>query len=90
MTTTIVALFDRLNGDLPTDREVQLEFDPERRVVSMRGGPTGYESFYLDDYLKRPTRNGWTACAGTPGRWDRCFVPQAEMQRGLRALGAIS
>lgn len=47
------------------------------------GGPTGYESFNIDEYANWPRmiRHGWTACAGTAGRWDRLVIPGPEMRR---------
>lgn len=55
-------------------------------VEIVEGGVTGYESFifgeirdgkfsYKDDAVKRMTKKGWCACAGTEGRWDRLDVP---------------
>lgn len=57
----------------------------------VEGGPTGYESFTLVDeegphistinsVLSSPY---WSACAGTPERWDECRVTKAELRRVL-------
>lgn len=54
------------------------------------GGVTGYESFYLEDALISDLcARGWSACAGTEGRWDSMFISGAEMRRALEALGVI-
>ena len=44
------------------------------------GGVTGYESCQVDT-LERTTKGGWSACAGTKGRWDSLFIPEIEMQK---------
>lgn len=85
------AIVSNGDGTNPQPRDLPLEFDAERRVVHLRGGPTGYESLYLDDWLRpKDGRDGWLACAGTPGSWRRCFVPQEEMDRALEELGAVT
>jgi len=38
-------------------------------VFKLYGGPTGCESFYVEfDTRERQSKDGWVACAGTPGR----------------------
>jgi hypothetical protein len=88
--TTVSTVWSKAgDGSDPTSRDVQLAFDGE--VIKMVGGPTGWESFRLADWLAYPTADGsWPACAGTPGRWASCIVPAAEMSRALRELGAIA
>ena len=47
-------------------------------------GITGYESFEINpDSIKRVKAGGWSACAGTKGRWDKLFIPAHEMQIAL-------
>lgn len=46
-----------------------------------KGGVTGYESFYVKDYHDPEHKRGWTACAGTKGRWDKLFIPPEEMKK---------
>lgn len=48
--------------------------------VKLDPGVTGYESAQVDNVLKTPGK-GWSACAGTPDRWDSLWVPEAEMDR---------
>lgn len=44
------------------------------------GGVTGYESMQIDN-LKDRINGGWSACAGTKGRWDTLFLPAESMLR---------
>jgi hypothetical protein len=63
-----------------------LEYDWWCSIVD--GGVTGYESFCiskvdLDETEKtkeRMLKDGWSACAGTEGRWDRLFIPADSMK----------
>lgn len=68
---------------------LECRFRDGQPVVSIAdGGVTGGESVYADEYfLSCSPRNGWCACAGTHGRWDRLFVPPKEMREALSTLG---
>ena len=67
----------------PTGSESMHPDDFERRGewLYMIGGPTGYESMLPDD-----REDGWMACEGTEGSWQRCYVTREEMARVLSAL----
>lgn len=54
--------------------------------VELTPGITGYESFIIEDFMRKPPEAGWHACAGTPGSWDTLFVPQAELDRLIDVL----
>lgn len=59
-----------------------------RVLLDLLGGSTGYESRYLSEAeLQNPTALdcGWSACAGTPGRWHGCYLP-AQYLRETYAL----
>jgi len=45
-----------------------------------RGGVTGYESM-RSEHVKEMLEGGWSACAGTKGRWDTLFIPPESMKR---------
>lgn len=51
--------------------------------LRLEPGVTGYESVIVTDFLSVPPdkHNGWSACAGTPGSWDKLYVPKNEMNR---------
>jgi hypothetical protein len=53
-----------------------------RYLLNLLGGPTGYESFYITDTNRfaEMGRTGWSACAGTPGKWNACFVTPLSMK----------
>lgn len=58
------------------------EGDESREVVRFLGAVTGHESFALDDHFvqvlldpaDREVRPTFYICAGTPGRYDACWV----------------
>jgi hypothetical protein len=57
----------------------------ENKLASLEicgGGVTGYESFFINSRsLQRSAFVDWTACMGTPGRWDRLVVPWSSMKQ---------
>lgn len=69
-------------------KEVKLEYVIETNangtIFRLIGGPTGYESFYIDQYAREKMPiNGWMACIGTEKRWDRLFISGEEMRKAL-------
>ncbi len=75
------------------EKEVELEYEIEmrdgRRIFSLLNGVTGWESFYIDsEYsdIEGMRKCGWLACAGTPRRWDKLFIPAEEMQKALKDI----
>ena len=70
--------------------EIEVELDYEivtedgRKVFYLFGGPTGYESFFIDDAKTfRLSENGWIACMGTKYVYDRLFIPAEEMKKAF-------
>lgn len=60
-------------------------------ALRLMGGPTGYESFTIDDdmsNLKRMAEKGWTACMGTKGKWDKLEIEAKEMKGVLEAFSS--
>ena len=73
------------SGD-KTEVELDYEIVTEngRKVFNLIGGPTGFESFCVDDAKRfKMSENGWTACMGTKYVYDRLFIPADEMKRAL-------
>ena len=61
-----------------------IETEDNSRIFKLLNGPTGYESFYIDDAKKfKMSKNGWTACMGTKYGYDRLFIPAEEMRKAL-------
>ena len=60
---------------------------PEETWIHLEGGPTGYESMPADRLGEAVEAGGWLACIGTPGRWDRLFVPSDSLEVAGKALG---
>ncbi len=58
---------------------VEIGFD-SRLWVKLKPGVTGYESASVDNLLNEPGQ-GWCACAGTKGSWDKLVVPKQELER---------
>jgi hypothetical protein len=52
-----------------------------KKVLRLLNGPTGWESWYLED-LRRYWKDSDTfcACAGTEGRWDRLVLDSAAVK----------
>lgn len=71
----------RVTKDTITENvSIELGLDPayadKPPVLHVYGGPTGYESVYLDaETGAKFMSEGWVACAGIVGRWDSLFVP---------------
>lgn len=66
-----IAIIERLDQD----------DDTLRYLLQLHGGPTGHESFYIKDFeqFAKSSRAGWSACGGTPNRWNACYVPPESM-----------
>ncbi|SNQ60866.1 hypothetical protein [Candidatus Methanoperedens nitratireducens] len=79
------------------DSVVNLEYhikpstsDSSRKIFTIIGGPTGYESFYIDEWcIENFPRSGWLACAGTIGKWDKLFIDAADMRKAFLEAGLI-
>lgn len=69
-------------------REIELNYiieeEDNRKIFRLLNGPTGYESFFIEDAKKfKMSENGWTACMGTKGVYDRLFISAEEMKKVL-------
>jgi hypothetical protein len=77
---------------LPKDADLReatltLKKVKDRPVIQMSGGPTGHESFFVDDRaVKGMSSYGWLACFGG-GKYERCDVSSGEMTRAFEELG---
>jgi len=68
-----------------------------RHSLRVLNGPTGYESFCIEDsqLLRHITeRKGWLACAGTQpiglyAGWDKLFIPYLQMQKILDHINEL-
>jgi len=103
MEEEIVAIFTtetaRWNENLEeyVDRESRTEVKDIKMVVETRddkailrfvGGPTGYESYYIEDLDGWKDRVGsFCICGGTVNRWPKCEVHWPDVQRFLVANG---
>ena len=72
------------------DREIEIDYEiveiEGKKIFQLINGVTGYESFYIDseyNHLENVCDNGWTACIGTDGVWDKLFIPAEEMSKAL-------
>lgn len=54
---------------------------PEKPIMYFIGGPTGYESYYLETFLQDLSREEGRLfiCAGTINSWPRCYVMIEEL-----------
>jgi len=61
-------------------KEVDLTLDLQSGWIHIiKGGVTGYESF--EAVLNSTAWNGWPACFGTIGVWDKLEISKEEMQK---------
>lgn len=79
------SIIDCVNGE---HKEVEFEYiiedEDNRKIFRLFNGPTGYESFFIEDAKKfKMSENGWTACMGTKGVYDRLFISAEEMKKVL-------
>ena len=90
----VVAEFTDLVTGAVSRRRVALKLVSQRPgefVVTMGGGPTGYESFRVRrETCDEMSQSGWVACAGTPSRFDHCFVSADEMSRAFDLLWPLA
>lgn len=67
--------------------EIEVSYEVADGVFTLLGGPTGYESFRIDDAKTfKMAENGWTACAGTKNQYDHLFIPAEEMRDALEKI----
>ena len=78
------------------DYGVELEYEIKKGSFFLIGGPTGYESFVLEDALKDKEQlmrlfiYGWCACGGTSGVWDKLYIKGNEMRKVFIQEGLIN
>ena len=78
---------DCINGK---EYEIEIHYEVIERdvrdIFQLTNGPTGYESFYIHDkytHLDGMLEHGWTACAGTKGKYDKLYIPAEEIRVAL-------
>ena len=60
----------------------------DRPILMFLGGPTGYESYYIDSLLSHPhEHHELCICAGTINSWRECYVPTADVMAFLKEEG---
>lgn len=77
------------NEEKEVDLEYEIEMRDGRRIFTLLNGVTGWEGFYIDsEYsnLEEMKKCGWLACAGTPSRYNKLFIPAEEMQKALKDI----
>ena len=75
-------------------RDLEMVIEPpslgKGAIIRFVGGPTGYESYYVEDLQRPNSRQGcntFCICAGTINSWPRCEVPWADVVAFLKANG---
>lgn len=65
------------------NKQIEMEITQGKHgpVLRFIGGPTGYESYYIEDLMKNSLREGtdFCICAGTINSWPECKVPWDEV-----------
>lgn len=66
-----------------TWKTIHMELDKSAHgdIIRFLGGPTGHESYYVDDLLVKPQEEypEFCICAGTINRWPACYVSRKEV-----------
>ena len=71
------------------DDVLQLVKRDGKKILSLRRGETGYESFYVESAdIDRMTKHGWCACVGC-SNYAQLKVPAAEMKKAFVRLGLM-
>ena len=56
-------------------------------VLHFVGGPTGHETYYLNDILaslEEKSKGKWVICGGTINSWPRCWVTINDMKKAIK------
>ncbi len=57
-------------------------------ILQFREGPTGFESYYVEN-LNFPEGEGeFCICAGTPNRWPACYVDRNDVRNFIEEYKA--
>ena len=67
----------------------ELEVIIEDNIVRFIGGPTGYESYYIKDFLRdsESRRNKeMCICAGTINSWPECYIQYNDVYELINKL----
>lgn len=89
---TVAATFSDQDGRNAYSRDCIIIYDDSVRLVKLRGGPTGYESFEVREPIDPRLfgeMGGWLACFGSD-RYQRCIIPGDEMLRAMREFGLVN
>lgn len=67
---------DRKSSPEPRELEIIKEIRNDKEVLVFIGGPTGFESYYIEDLKKNiSVKSGdFCICGGTINSWPRCIV----------------
>lgn len=75
------------------EKEIEIDYKiietENGKIFRLIGGVTGYESFYSESKytnLNKICESGWCACAETKGKYDKLFIPAADMQIALKSF----
>jgi hypothetical protein len=80
---------DRVIKDWP-DKILKMEIsgDQDKKILKFIGGPTGFESYYIDDFIKYPIKGEELCiCGGTINIWPRCTVSWKDIESFLQSEG---
>ena len=60
--------------------------DNGKEILQFMGGPTGWESYYLDDLKKHDLKNEgkFCICAGTMNSWAKCSVKSRDIHNAIK------
>ena len=67
--------------------EGRVDSQSNRPILEFQGGPTGFETYYLED-INLEGGGDFCICAGTANRWPACYVDKTVVQEFVNAYRA--
>ena len=75
------------------EKELKVTLDitnTDKPIIKFHGGPTGFESYYLNDILENPfglnENDNFCICGGTINSWPRCWVKTKDFKSILEVF----
>jgi len=55
-----------------------------KKILKFLGGPTGFESYYLEDLMQNIKTEKFYICAGTINSWYSCYVLWEDVKKIIK------
>lgn len=82
--------YDDITEEL-REKELTMEIEKreDRSILHFRGGPTGFESYEINEHFLKGLleRDTFCVCVGTTNSWPRCTVKMKPVVEYLKSEG---